>query len=112
MIKLLELHPVRGATREILLPGPTLIAEKIKEAVKYENKTNIIAYASSESIINSIISMFEAAGYTKMRLAFNNIKSMGIADVTEVEFWTACISMGREGFSTNVELTDFTDFTE
>lgn len=112
MIKLLELHPVRVATREIILPGPADIAEQIKKAVKYKNNANIIAYGDPDSIINIYISIFEEAGYTRIVEAFNTIKSMGIADVTEVEFWKACIDMARDGFSTKVEMAELTDFTE
>lgn len=112
MMKLLELIPVRVATRKIILPGPVEIAEQIKKAIEYKNTANIIAYGDPDSIINIYISIFEESGYTRIREAFNTIKSMGIADVTEVEFWKACIDMARDGFSTNVEIAELTDFTE
>lgn len=99
------IHPQRVAIREIVLPGPALIAQQIENLKK-------ISREQPEYIAEGYLIIFEAAGYKHIRAAFNAIKKTSILDVTDVEFWQACIDMARDGFSTNVEIAELNDFTE
>lgn len=99
------IHPQRVAIREIVLPGPALIAQQIENLKK-------ISREHPDYIAEGYLIIFEAAGYKYIREAFNAIKKTSILDVTEVEFWNTCISMGRYGFSTNVEIAELTNFSE
>lgn len=115
MIKLLELHPVRVATREIILPGPVQIAETLKIAKSREilNRSGKkIMCLDSSSYITAYLEEFKKAGYIHIRKAFEKLNNIGLLDVTEVEFWDACIRMGKEGIAETVEIADFNDFTE
>lgn len=104
MSKPIIIHPQRVGIREISLPGPEFIAQQIENLKK-------ISREHPDYIAEDYLIIFEAAGYKYIREAFNNIKKTGMLDVTEVEFWHACINMGRDGFSTNVEIAELTDFS-
>lgn len=71
-----------------------------------------LMYLNSSYYINAYLEKFEKAGYIHIRQAFEKIKNLGLVDVTEAEFWDACIRMGREGIAEKIEIQeDFKDFT-
>lgn len=110
MLQVLVIHEDKA----IALPSPYLIAETIKIAKRSEmvvRSGNELMYLSPSYYINLYLEKFENAGYMYIRNAFEKL-NIGLIDVSEVEFWDACIQMGKNGIAEKIEIQeDFKDFT-